>query len=131
MDIIEKNKKEMLQKKIWAVVGATPDTEKFGYKIYKKLKNHNYTVYAVNPKYKEIEGDKVYDSLKNLPGKPDCVDMVVGPQISKQVLEEIKSLEISYVWFQPGTFDEEVIDKAEDYGLNIVYYDCVLVALDE
>ncbi|MDI6602148.1 MAG: hypothetical protein QME46_10305 [Thermoanaerobacteraceae bacterium] len=26
---------EALSKKIWSVVGATPRTEKFGYKIYK------------------------------------------------------------------------------------------------
>ncbi|SNS35978.1 hypothetical protein SAMN05446037_1008142 [Anaerovirgula multivorans] len=131
MDIIEKNKKEMLQKKVWAVVGATPDTEKFGYKIYKKLKAHGYTVYAVNPKYEKIEGDKVYKDLKDLPEKPECIDMVVGPKISKMILNEIKELEIPYVWFQPGTFDEETIDKAEGYNLNIVYYDCVLVALGE
>lgn len=131
MDIIEKNKKSMLEKKIWAVVGATPDTEKFGYKIYKKLKTHGYTVYAVNPKYEEIEGDKVYKNLEALPEKPECVDMVVGPKISKGILDEIKKLEIPYVWFQPGTFDEETIDKAESYNLNIVYYDCVLVALGE
>lgn len=131
MDIIEKNKKEMLQKKVWAVVGATPDTEKFGYKIFKKLKEHGYKVYAVNPKYEEIEGNKVYNSLKDLPEVPECIDMVVNPKVSNVILDEIKELDIAYVWFQPGTFDEYTIEKAEEYKLNIVYYDCVLVALDK
>ncbi|MCC5911613.1 MAG: CoA-binding protein [Clostridiaceae bacterium] len=131
MDTIEKNKKIMLEKKVWAVIGVTPDTEKFGYKIYKKLKDHNYKVYGINPKYDEVEGDKIYASLKDLPEKPECVDMVVGPKVSKSVLKEIKEAGIEYVWFQPGTFDEEVIDLAEEYNLNIVYYDCVLVALGE
>ncbi|SDK59299.1 CoA-binding protein [Natronincola ferrireducens] len=131
MDTIEKNKKEMLHRKVWAVVGATPDTEKFGYKIYKKLKAHGYTVYGINPKYEEIEGDKIYQSLKDLPQNLECVNMVVGPKVSKLILDEIKDLGIDYVWFQPGTFDEETIDKAEDFNLNIVYYDCVLVALGE
>lgn len=131
MDRIEENKKEMLQKKIWAVVGATPDKEKFGYKIFKKLKEHGYTVYAVNPKYDDIGGDKVYKNLQALPETPECINMVVGPKVSKIILDEIKELEIPYVWFQPGTFDEETIEKAESYNLNIVYYDCVLVALGE
>ena len=131
MDIIEQNKKNMLEKKVWAVVGSTPDPEKFGYKIYKKLKAHGYTVYAVNPKYAEIEGDKVYKNIQDLPEKPECVDMVVGPKVSKGILDEIKEAGIPYVWFQPGTFDEETIDKAESYNLKIVYYDCVLVALGE
>ena len=131
MDIIEKNKSEMLEKKIWAVVGATPNPEKYGYKIFKKLKEHGYTVYLINPNYQEIEGEKVYKSLKELPEIPECVNMVVGPKVTGVILDEIKQMGISYVWLQPGTFDGETIDKAESYGLNIVYYDCVLVALDE
>jgi len=131
MDNTDQVKKEMLDKKVWAVIGVTPNKEKFGYKIYKKLKKHGYTVYGINPKYEEIEGDKVYTKLKNLPKKPDCINMVVPPTISKNMLEEIKNLEIPYVWFQPGTFDEETIDIAESYNLKIVYYDCVLVDLGE
>ncbi len=129
MDNMEKVKKEMLDKKKWAVIGATPDAEKFGYKIYKKLKNHGYTVYGVNHKGGSIEGDTLYASLKDLPEKPECVDMVVNPKVSKNVLTQIKDLGIKYVWFQPGTFDEDVINSAREAGLNIVYNDCVLVAL--
>lgn len=129
MDNMDQVKKEMLSKKVWAVIGATPNKEKFGYKIYKKLKNHEYTVYGVNRKGDELEGDKLYASLKDLPEKPECIDMVVNPKISKIVLEEIKELGIKYVWFQPGTFDEEVINIAKEAGLNVVYNDCVLVAL--
>jgi len=119
----------MLNRKIWAVIGATPDTEKFGYKIYKKLKEHGYTVYGINPKYESLDGDKLYASLKNLPEKPECIDMVVNPKVTMNTLEEIENLGIEYVWFQPGTFNEDVINTAESKGLNIVYNDCVLVAL--
>ncbi len=129
MDVIELNKQEMLEKKVWAVIGVTPDPEKFGYKIFKKLKEKGYKVYGINPKYNEVEGETIYASVKDLPEKPDCVDMVVNHKLSLPMLDEIKAAGIEYVWFQPGTFDEEVIDKAESYGMKIVYYDCVLVAL--
>lgn len=129
MNVIEENKKEMLKGKTWAVVGATPDIEKFGYKIFKKLKAFDYEVYGINPKYDALEGEKLYDSLKELPIKPQCIDVVVNPRLTLPLLDEIKELGIEYVWFQPGTFDEEVIKRAEEYGLKIVYHDCVLVAL--
>ncbi|MTI54072.1 CoA-binding protein [Geosporobacter ferrireducens] len=122
-------KKEMLEKKIWAVIGATPNVEKFGYKIFKKLKSKGYEVYAVNPNYDTVEGDKCYSDLASLPVKPECVNMVVPPAVSKKFLAEIEKEGIQYVWFQPGTFDEDTIDQAESKGLKIVYYDCVLVAL--
>ncbi len=126
---MEQLKKEMLDKKVWAVVGATTNEEKFGYKIYKKLKNRGYEVYPVNPRCDEIEGDKCYKSIADLPVKPDCVDMVVPPKVSNNVVNEIVENGIEYVWFQPGTFTEETIDLAEEKGLKFVYYDCVLVAL--
>lgn len=130
MDIIGKNKNEMLQKKVWAIIGATPRKEKFAYKIMKKLQKHNYDVYLINPNYEEIEESKCYASLKDLPIKPDVIDMVVPPTVSIKTIDIAKELGIEYIWFQPGTANEEVIDKAEELGLKIVYHDCVLVALD-
>lgn len=129
MHNIEKIKEEMLDKKVWAVVGATPNQSKFGYKIFKKLKDKGYEVYGINPIHDELDGEKLYKSISDLPVKPDCVDMVVSPKRSKPMVEEIADSGIEYVWFQPGTFDEETIDLAEEKNLKFVYYDCVLVAL--
>lgn len=127
---MEVNKTEMLGKKVWAVIGATPDPEKFGYKIYEKLKKHGYRVYGINPKYDQLNGDTLYPNLSVLPEKPDCVDVVVNPSLALSALDEIHKAGIEYVWFQPGTFNEEVIRKAESLGLKLVYHDCVLVALN-
>lgn len=126
---IEKNKKEMLDKKVWAVLGATPNKEKFGYKIYKKLKDNNYEVYPINPKYDDIEGEKCYNSFSDLPKNPDVVDFVVPPKVTYNSLDSAKEAGIEYLWFQPGTADENVIDKAENEEFKIVFHDCVLVAL--
>lgn len=130
MDKIEMNKKEMLEKKVWAVVGATNNKEKFGYKIWKKLKDNGYEVYPVNPKYDNIDGETCYPTLKDLPKTPDVVDFVVPPKVTLKGVDLAHELGIEYLWFQPGTADEEVIDKAESLGKKIVFHDCVLVALD-
>ncbi|NLM03499.1 MAG: CoA-binding protein [Clostridiales bacterium] len=131
MDSYNKLKEEMLNKKVWAVVGVTSNQDKFGYKIYKKLKKHGYIVYGINPKYEEVDGDKIYKTIKDLPEKPDCVNMVVAPNIGIKMLKDIRDMGIEYIWFQPGTFNEEVIDTAEKYNFKMVYYDCVLVELGE
>ncbi len=122
-------KKEMLQKKKWAVIGVTPDETRYGYKIFKKLKEKGYVAYGVNPKYTEIDGEKIYASIKDLPEKVECVNIIVNPKVALNALKEIVKEEIKYVWFQPGAFDEEVLDKAEENNLDIVYYDCAYVEL--
>jgi predicted CoA-binding protein len=121
----------MLKQKKWAVVGATPNTEKFGNKIFKKLKAHGYEVYPVNPMYKEIEGDTCYETLADLPEKVECVNIVVAPERAKRALEDVIALKIENIWFQPGTFTPELIDASETAGLNTVFYNCVLVELDK
>lgn len=126
---MEQLKKKMLNEKIWAVVGVTPNKEKFGYKIYKKLKDRGYEVYAINPKYDEVEGDKCYSNIGELPKLPDCISIVVPPIVTNQTLEDIAKTDIKNVWLQPGTFNDETIEIAKDKGLDIVYHDCVLVAL--
>jgi len=60
------------KKNVFAVVGASRDPRKYGYQVYKDLKNAGYKVYAVNPNAQEILGDKCYQSLENLPCKTRC-----------------------------------------------------------
>ncbi len=129
MDEIMKNKEEMLKRKRWVVVGATPNEEKFGYKIYKTLKQHEYEVWGINPKYKELEGETIYPSLDSLPEKPECISVVVPPPVSIKLVEEAAENGIEYIWFQPGTYDNEVLQKARQLNLKTVYNECVLVTL--
>lgn len=118
----------MLEKKVWAVIGANEDPEKFGSRIYKKLKSYGYKVYPVNPGYETVDGDKCYKNLSSLPEVPEVVDMVVSPKRGKSVIEEAASLGIKNIWLQPGTYDDEIMALIEEKGLNGVQA-CVLVAL--
>lgn len=117
----------MLEKKVWAVVGANQDREKYGNMIYRKLKVRGYEVYAVNPMYETIEGDKCYKDLSSLPKRPEVIDMVVSPKRGRPVLEEAAKLGIRYIWLQPGTYDDELMKLIDELGLEAVKA-CVLVA---
>lgn len=118
----------MLEKKVWAVIGANDNPEKYGNMIYKKLKARGYTVYPVSPNYEEIEGDKCYKDISSLPETPEVLDMVVSPKRGMAVIEEAIKLGVKNIWLQPGTHNEQLIKFAEDNGLTTVQA-CVLVAL--
>ncbi len=126
---MKKNKQEMLEKKIWAVAGVTGKKERYGYKIWKTLKEHDYTAYGVNPNYDELEDEKIYHSLVDIPEKVEVLDMVVGPNIAMKTLEDAKEAGIEYIWFQPGSFDDKVIEKAEKMDFKILYDDCIYAEL--
>lgn len=126
---MENTKQEMLDKKVWAVVGVTAKKEKWGSRIYNILKEYDYETYGVSPNYEEINGDKIYPTLKDLPVKVDVVDLVVGPKISLNILDEAKELGIEYIFFQPGTYDDLVVKKAEELGFKFVINDCIYATL--
>jgi len=122
------NINEMKNQKIWAVIGVTPDHDKFGYKIFKKLKNSGKTVYGINPKYAAIEGEKCYKSLKDLPELPTVIDFVVAPAFGRAYIVDAAELGIKNLWFQPGSHNESILKLAEEKGCDYVTA-CVLVEL--
>jgi predicted CoA-binding protein len=115
----------MLEQKVWAVVGANNDPHKYGNIIYKKLKSRGYEVYPVNPKYEKVEEDPCYPDLSSLPRKPEVINMVVAPKHGKAIIEEAGRLGIKYIWLQPGTYDDEIMELINNKGLQAVQA-CVL-----
>ena len=115
------------KKNIFAIVGASRDPQKYGYQVYKDLKNAGYEVYPVNPNADEILGDKCYPSLENLPKKPDVVDVVVPPKVTEQLVETCKKLGITKVWMQPGSESPTAIKFCEENSIQVVHGVCVMI----
>lgn len=109
-----------------AVVGASRDPEKWGYKLYKFFKSHYRKVYPVNPRANEIDGDKAYPSLSSLPELPDVVDIVVPPEVAREVVKEAIGLGVKRVWFQPGSEDDEAIRLCREAGVEVIYGACLM-----
>lgn len=128
MDSFEQIQK-MLDCKVWAVVGATDNEEKFGFKILKMMRKAGYTVFAVNPGVEKILGEKCYPSLTELPTKPDAVDLVVPPKVGEEIVAECASLGIKNVWLQPGANAENVVAAAITKDLNVIHKACVMVEI--
>ena len=121
---------EMLSKKVWAVVGATPNKEKTANHILHSIINAGYDVYAVNPNYDEIEpGIKSYKSISDLPKVPDVIDFVVPPAVTLANLKELDPCANEYVWLQPGTFNDEVVNYAEEKGFKVIHGGACVMAI--
>jgi len=112
---------------VFAVVGASRDTGKYGYKVYRDLRAAGYKVYPVNPNADEILGDKCYPSLKSLPEKPQVADLVVPPKVTNQIVKVCKKLGIKKVWMQPGSESETALNFCKENNIQVVHGVCVMV----
>lgn len=115
------------EKRVWAVVGSVHNKEKFAYKIFKVLKSKGYEVYPVDPSGISVDEEVTYKTLKDLPIIPEAVDMVINPIKGMGFVDEASSLGVKFIWFQPGAENDEIVKKAEGYGMNVIYKKCVMV----
>ncbi|WP_459128902.1 CoA-binding protein [Guggenheimella bovis] len=116
-----------LNEKRWAVLGATDKKDRFGYKILKRLIDLDYDVTPINPNYEEILGKKAYKNLKDVPEAIDVVDVVVNKELVRKWIESDDLSCYKYIWFQPHTYDEEIIELAKAKNSNLIYDHCVLI----
>jgi predicted CoA-binding protein len=114
------------ESKTLAVLGVNQDFDSYANKIVRKIRQIGKIAYPVNPKYTTLFDETVYASLNDLPTKPDVVVFVVNPNLGLTYLQTIKDLGTKYIWLQPGTISQDLLDKAEAMGL-IAIEACVLV----
>lgn len=119
-----------LASKVWVVVGATVNPMKFGNKIFRRLKQAGYDTLPMNPAYSTVDGDPCYPNPSALPRVPECANMVVGPDKGRLLLAPLYEKGIRLLWFQPGAYDQRLLDEASSMGFEIIYDYCVLIELN-
>ena len=113
-----------------AMVGASGNDIRPSYFAMMYLLNKGYKVIPVNPGMagKEILGQKVYASLKEVPVQVDMVDVFreadFAPEIARQTVAEKDRLGIKVLWMQLGVISEEAEKIGKDAGLTVVMNRC-------
>jgi predicted CoA-binding protein len=90
--------REFLDQKKIAVVGVSDRRETGSNASYRKLKAEGYTVYPVNPRLKEFDGDPCYPDLKSIPEKPQAAFILASPHVTEEIVRQCVDLGIHYVW---------------------------------
>ncbi|HZK02462.1 MAG TPA: CoA-binding protein [Anaerovoracaceae bacterium] len=125
----EKKIKAMADKKVWAVIGATPNPNKVSNKIYHTFKNYGFRAYAVNPNYETMDdGSKIYNRVEDIPEIPDVIDYVVPPNVTMDSLKQLDPGIYPNIWLQPGTYNQEIIEFAENKGFTVVHEGACIMA---
>lgn len=110
----------------FAVIGVTNNPDKYGYKIYKCLKELGKNVFGVSPIYKDIEGEATYHNLSAINEPVDVAVFVVSPKFGVDYLKECQKLKIDKIWLQPGTYDDYLMELIKTAKFDY-YQNCVLV----
>jgi len=111
-----------------AVVGASPDAERYSNKAMKFLKEKGHTAIPVAPKHERICDEDVYPNLREVPGEVETVSMYVAPARQDTVVDDIVEVAPKRVIFNPGAENPAVYDRLKSEGIEVVEA-CTLVLL--
>lgn len=122
----------MINKKfLYAIIGASNNEEKYGYKVFKDLLEAWYKVVPINPNEKEILWKEVYPSLSKIKKNIDVVIFVTQPNITENILQEVKTLRIKNVWLQPWSESNKAILFCEKNNITCIYNACIMIKKNE
>jgi predicted CoA-binding protein len=113
-----------------AMVGASANDMRPSYFAMMYLLAKGYKIHPVNPAMagKEILGQHVYGSLKDVPAPVDMVDIFrtsdAAPGIVKEALAEKDRFGLKTIWMQLGVINEEAAEMARAAGLTVVMDRC-------
>lgn len=128
--IIKMPLKPTLKIKVIAIIGASPDKSRMSNKAIRAYLKKGFKVFPINPKYTEIEGLKVYESLKQLKIKPEIISVYTNPLITETLIDDIVKINPKKVFFNPGSTDKQTLHKIDKTKLNYERL-CSIMALGE
>jgi len=114
---LQKIREILKNAKTVAVVGISPKKERASYYVSEwALERGLHKLYFVNPVYagQKILGIEVLPSLSDIPEPVDIVDVFRRPEALEDIVKESLKIGAKYVWLQPGTENDEVIEKYKD-----------------
>ncbi len=113
-----------------AVVGASPNPSRASHYVMAYLQSKGYRTIAVNPRAggSEINGEKVYSRLADVPAPVDMVDVFRNSSAASEVIDEAiaeqKRLGIRSIWMQLGVRNDAAAQRAEAAGIAVVMDRC-------
>ncbi len=128
--VFRKNIQEYLKNNEIAVIGASSNPKKFGNIVLKKLINTGYRVFPVNPNESAILEISCYKKIEDLPDTVKTAIFITQPEITEQIVNKLNSInKINYIWFQPGSENQNAIDILIKHKKNVIYDECIMMHL--
>jgi uncharacterized protein len=114
--------------RVVAVVGMSPNPHRPSNEVGAYLAARGFTVIPVHPRAETVAGFQAYADLPSIPADAgvEIVDLFVAAARQGDVVEQAHAIGARAVWFQPGTENPPLEQRARELGLEVVSGKCTM-----
>ena len=109
-----------------AVVGVSSQEDRPSCRVARYLKEHGYRIIPVNPREKEMLGERCYPDLCSVPERIEVVNVFRRARFLPRVVAEAMYAGAKVVWMQEGVVHEAAARRAREVGMEVVMDRCMM-----
>ncbi len=118
--------RQILTLKKVAVIGMSKNSSKAAHYVPKYLTDNGFDIIPVNPTTSEILGKKCYDSVSEIDGEIEIIDIFRPSEQVLQFVEAAIKKKPKVIWLQEGIHNFEAEELARKEGIMVVFNRCML-----
>ncbi len=114
-----------------AVLGVSANIDRPSHRVFRFLLDAGYDAVPVNPRLagQQLLGRSVFESLAQLSGTVDMVDVFRDSRFLPDITTEVISLQIPALWTQLGVTHADAETTASEAGIRLVVDRCPAIEI--
>lgn len=108
-----------------AVVGLSADASRPSHGVARYLKQQDYRIVPVNPRYEVVLGERCYARLADIPHPVDLVDVFRRTEDVLPIAHQAVAIGAKCLWQQLGIMNLDADRLAREAGLDSIMDRCV------
>ncbi len=110
-----------------AVVGLSNNPNRTSFMVSQAMKDAGYDIIPVNPTIDEALGIKAVDSLKDIEGHVDIVNVFRRSEFLPDIMKDSVEIGADVFWAQLGVVNEEAFEYGNQHNMKMIMDRCIKV----
>ena len=110
-----------------AIAGVSREPKKFGFQVFKQLKEKGFEVYPINPNVDYIDGTPCFRSVSSLPLNVHSLVIITPKNKTRDIVSEAMAKGIDSIWIQQMSDTPEAIELTRAHPVNQITKECILM----
>ncbi|MCK9421403.1 MAG: CoA-binding protein [Bacteroidales bacterium] len=130
MKVTKKSIDAFLAPRKLAIAGVSRDPKKFGFSVFKELKEKGFEVIPINPEADNIDGTPCLRHVSELPDDVSSLLIITPRSQTPGIVTEALERKLKNIWIQQMSETPETLILAKTSGVNLIYKQCILMYTD-